>query len=326
MVGIFRQKNSSNVLFLLVYALVLKFNLFLNPVGPLKQEEDNYLYNGLLNFLEPLHFPPIVYSLLSFALLFSQASLFNRICNTQKMLPKSNYLPAMSYLLITSLMPGWNQFSAPLIINSLLIWIFYRMVLLYNTQKGAAAIFNIGVLMGIATLFYQPAVVFILLIFFALYIMRPFIIREWLIGLLGVTTPYYFLAILLYLSNQWSWQKVIPSIEISLPAMPSSVFITISIGLIVLTFIIGGFYAQNNLSKMLIQVRKNWSLLLLFLIISTLITLVNGGNNYVNWLLCAVPLSAFHAAAWYYPNNRVFPMVLHWNLFAYAVYINYWVY
>ena len=324
MTGIFRQKNSSNVLILLVYALTLKFNLFLHPTLPLRQEEDNYLYNGLVDFLLPLNFPPILYSFLVFVLLFTQATLLNRICNTQKMLAKSTYLPAMSYILITSLMPDWNQFSAPLIINSLLIWVYYRMMLLYNTPKGASAIFNIGVIMGLITLFYQPALVYILLIWLALYIMRPFIIREWVIGLLGVTTPYYFLAILLYLGNQWSWKKVIPALNISLPAMPSSIFITISIGLMVLAFIIGGFYVQNNLSKMLIQVRKNWSLLLLFLILSTFITLVNGSNNYVNWLLCAVPLAAFHAAAYFYPPGKIFPLVLHWNIFAYAIYLNYW--
>ena len=67
-----------------------------------------------------------------------------------------------------------------------------------------------------------------------------------------------------------------------------------------------------------------WSLLLLFLIISTLIILVNGGSNYVNWLLCAVPLTAFHAAAYYFPPGRIFPPLLHWILFIYAIYVNYW--
>ncbi|MBC7848226.1 MAG: hypothetical protein H7Y31_00750 [Chitinophagaceae bacterium] len=324
MIGIFRQKNSSNVIILLVYTLALKFNLFLKPLAPLEQSDDNYLYRGLVNFLQGMNLPPIFYSFIAFILLFTQATLLNRICNTQKMLAKPTYLPAMAYILVTSLMPAWNQFSAPLVVNSLLIWIYYRMVLLYNTQKGSSAIFNIGVMMGMVTLFYQPAVLFVLLIWFALFIMRPFIIREWIIGLLGVTTPYYFLAIVLFLTNQWSWKKVMPLIDFSLPEMPSSILITISIILLVLGFIIGGFYVQNNLSKMLIQVRKNWSLLLLYLIVSTFIILVNGSNIYVNWLLCTAPVAAFHAATYYYPPNRIFPLVLHWNIFAYAIYINYW--
>jgi len=322
--GVFRQKNSSNAIILGLYALVLKFNIFLHPAGPLRQPEDNYLYNGLLQFLDSLHLPPIFYSVIAFLLLYTQASLLNRICNNQKMLPRPNYLPAMSYILITSLMKDWNYFSAQLIINSLLIWIYYRMMLLYNSNKAAGSIFNIGVMMGIVSLFYQPAVVFALLIWFALFIMRPFVIREWLIGLLGLTTPYYFLGILLYLTNQWNWKKVIPAIDFSLPALPSSIFITISIALMILPFIISGVYVQNNLNKMLIQVRKNWSLLLLFLIVATFIILVNGGNNYANWLLCTVPMAVFHAALYFYPNSRTFPLVIHWNIFAYAIYVNYW--
>lgn len=324
MTGIFRQKNSSNALVLLVYALVLKFNLFLHPMPPLQQMEDNYLYTGLINFLDPLHVPPIAYSIITFLLLYSQASLFNRICNTQKLLPRPNYLPAMSYILITSLMNVWNQFSAPLLVNSLLIWLFYRMMLLYNSGKAVTAIFNIAFGMGLVSLFYKPAVLFILLLWLALFIMRPFVIREWLVALLGVTTPYYFLGIILFLTNQWSWQKIFPAIHFSFPAMPSSILITISIILLLLAFIIGGLYVQNNLNKMLIQVRKNWSLLLLFLIVGALITLVNGGSDYVSWLLCAVPLSIFHAAAYFYPNNKTFPLVLHWNIFAFAIYLNYW--
>jgi hypothetical protein len=106
--------------------------------------------------------------------------------------------------------------------------------------------------------------------------------------------------------------------------MPTSGMLTISITLLIVPFIIGGFYVQNNLTKMLIQVRKSWSLLLVFLIVSMLIIMANGGNNYVNWLLCAVPLTAFHAAAYFYPQGKIFPQVLHWTIFAYAIYVGYW--
>lgn len=324
MIGIFKQKNSGNVLLLLVYALVLKFHLFLHPAPPVTGPEDHYLYNWLLALLDRMHFSALAYTILAFLLLFTQASLFNRICNERKMLVKTNYLPGMAYLLATSLFADWNYFSAPLLINTILIWLFYRMTNLHNAARPGNAIFNIGLLMGLVTLFYQPAIVFILLVWLALFIMRPFHIREWLISILGMTAPYYFLAIVLFLTNQWSWKTLLPVVSFSLPAMPSSIFTTISIILLVLPFFIGGLFIQSNLSKMLIQVRKNWSVLLLFLIISVLIILSNGGKNYVNWVLCIVPLSAFHAAAYYYPRNKVMPLVLHWLLFGYAIYLNYW--
>lgn len=325
MVGIFKQKSSVNSLLLLIYGLVLKFPIFLHPpVGPLRQEEDHFLYKWLIDFIAPANIPGVIFSLITFLLLYSQALLFNRIFNVQRMLGNPNYLPAMAYMLITSLFPEWNQFSAPLLVNSLMILVFYRLINIQNTQRPGAAIFNVGIIMGIVTLLYQPAIIFILLMWLALFIMRPFRIQEWLINLLGITMPYYFLILALYLTNLWEWKKLQPELSFGLPAMPATLELTISLCLLILPFIIGGFLVNANLNKMFIQVRKGWSLLLLFLIISTLIILVNGGNNYVNWLLCAVPLTAFHAATYYFPPGRIFPPLLHWILFIYAIYVNYW--
>jgi hypothetical protein len=322
-IGIFKQKNPGNTLLLLVYALVLKFPSFLYPSGPLKQSGDHYLYTQVVRFLEALHLPPIFYSLIAFILIFGQALLFNRICNAQKMIAKPTYLPAMAFILSTSLFFQWNQFSAPLLINAFLIWIFYRIMILYNVPKAGNVIFNIGLLLGIITMLYHPAIMFILLVLFTLFIMRPFRIQEWVIALLGVTTPYYFLALILYFTGHWSWDNLIPSISFNLPKMPTSVFTTISIVLLVVPFIVGGFFVQNNLNKMLIQVRKGWSLLLILLMISLSVILIDGDSTYVNWILCVVPISAFHTAAYFYPQNRTFPVVLHWIMLAYALYVNY---
>jgi hypothetical protein len=255
--------------------------------------------------------------------MLGEALLFNRICNAQKMIAKPTYLPAMAFILVTSLFTEWNQFSAPLIVNFLLILIFYRMMVLYNVSRAGNSIFNIGLLLGISTLLYNPAMVFFVLVIFALFIMRPFRIQEWVISLLGFTLPYYYLALALYFTNQWHWKHILPTMSFDLPAMPTSVFTTLSIALLVLPFVVGGFYVQNNLNKMLIQVRKGWSLLLLFLIISLSVILINGGGNYVNWILCVVPISAFHAAAYFYPVKKNLPLILHWVTFSYALYLNY---
>jgi len=322
-VGIFKQKNPGNTLLLLIYALILKFDLFLHPQLPLRQQGDHFLYKWIINYLEPV-FAGWMFSILTFSLIYLQALLFNRIFNAQKMLPKANYLPGMSFLLITSLLVEWNRFTSPLLVNSIMVWVFYRMVIMYNTPKAGSAIFNIGLLLGIISLLYKPALLFSLLMFFTLFIMRPFRVQEYLIGLLGITTPYYFLATLLYLANKWSWDLIKPSLVFDLPAIPTSIFVTISISLMVIPFIIGGYFVQNNLNKLLIQVRKGWSLVLLFLILGLMIILVTGGENYSNWLLCAIPLAAFHAAAYYYPPNPTFAAVVHYLGFAYALYLNYW--
>ena len=51
MIGVFKQKNPRNAFLLFVYALVLKFTIFLHPVIPEFDKEDNYFYRLILNTL-----------------------------------------------------------------------------------------------------------------------------------------------------------------------------------------------------------------------------------------------------------------------------------
>src|SRR5450432_1889384 len=324
MVGIFKQKNPGNAFVLLLYALALKFPFFLHPEKQMVNEGDNYIFNIIIKFINSITGGnALVYSILAFILLFTQATLLNRIGNSVKLLPRPNYLIGMSYILVTSLVHEWNLFSAPLLVNSMLIWIWYRLTNIYNHSNPKTAIFNISMLVGILPLIYSLAVVFLLLLMFALIVTRPFRITEWMVALLGFTTPYYFLFVLLFLTNQWNWHKVIPAISFHLPKLPSSLWVTGGIVFMVVPFLIGAWYAQTNLGKMLIQMRKSWSLLLMLLVVSVLIIMLNPSNNYLHWLPVVVPLAAFHAAAYYYLPGKWFPSLLHWVIFAFVIMLNY---
>lgn len=326
MIGIFKQKNPGNALILVVYALVLKFSMFLHPVVPVLHPEDNYLYRLILRALDSVfHQAALLYAILSFLIIFMQATLFNRICNHNKLLPKPNFLPGMSYILITSLLPDWNHFSAPLLVNSVMIWVWYRMIDLYNSQRPVASIFNIGVWTGIVSLLYMPAMAFLLLVLFGLITMRPFRIREWLIGVLGFTFPYYFLFLILYLTGQWSWMKIVPHIVLTVPTIPSIIWTTLGILWLVVPFIIGGYFVQKNLNKVLIQIRKNWSLLLLYLMVAVIIILINHADSYENWVVMVPAFAAFHAAAYYYPARKTGPLILHWVIVTYIIAVNYFI-
>lgn len=326
MIGVFRQKNPSNAFLLFVYALVLKFSIFLHPVLPTLHVEDNYFYRFILNNLDSFfHRIGFLFSILTFLLLYAQAVLFNRICNYHKLFPKPNFLPGMSYILVTSLLPDWNHFSAPLLVNFIMIWSWYRMIELYNNNHPITAIFNIGLLAGLASLLYIPAMAFLLLVLFALIIMRPFRIQEWLVGFLGFTSPYYFLLFVLYFTGQLHWNNVLPHIIFTIPAMPTSIWISLGLVFLLIHFIIGGYFVQNNLNKMLIQVRKSWSLLLVYLIVAVVVILINKANSYENWIVTAVPFAAFYASAYYYPENKTIPRILHWLCFGFIIVVNYMV-
>lgn len=324
MVRLFKNKNPGNALLLLLYALFLKFPLFLHVVKPIPDQGNNYIYNLIIKLIEPLsESVPVIFSLLAFLLFFTQATLLNRIVNSLRLFPKSNYLVGMTFLLTTSLIKDWTSFSAPLLINSLMIWIWYKMVGLYNNSNPKTSIYNVAVLIGLLPLIYSPAIAFILLLLIALIITRPLQITEWMVAILGIITPYYFLFVILFLSDQWQISKVVPYLLLHFPKLPGSVWITAGMALLFIPFVVGGYFVQAHLNKMLIHVRKTWGLLLWFFVVSIITVFINPANNYMHMMLLMIPIAAFHAATYFYITSRWLTSLLHWITFAFAIAIGY---
>ena len=325
MVESFKANNPINIILLLVYAFILKLYSFIHPHFPVAQATDGFLYNKLLNFLEPLgKSVPAIYSIITLVLIVSQAITFNNLINNQKLLPRPNYLPAMSYVLITSFFPEWWQLSSTLIINSLLVWVWARLSALFNHQRPKTLVFNVGLVVGFASFLYFPAIGFAILIFFGLITLRPFHPSEWVVAIIGIITPYYFLFAWLYLTNNWNPHVYLPSITISYPKFQQDVWAWGGMFLLVIPFLISGFYIQRNILRMLIQVRKSWSLMLLYLLTALLIPFINSTSTFEYWILCALPFAAFHAYTFFYSEKKWVYQLLHWSMVIFILALNFW--
>jgi hypothetical protein len=88
-------------------------------------------------------------------------------------------------------------------------------------------------------------------------------------------------------------------------------------------FLMGGYFVQTHLGKMLIQARKNWSVLLLYLVISLVIPFINSANSLENWVLVAAPFATFHASAYLYPRKSIIPLILFFLTLAFILYQQY---
>lgn len=325
MTGIFKANNPSNNAILFFYGIALKLPMFLHPGMPQVQPQDGVLYKGFLQLLSPIANPaPVVYSMVAFLLLFVQAISFNKIVNAQRMHKQVNYLTGMSYLLITSLFTDWFSLSAPLIVNTFLIWIFSKLCSLYNNPKPKATIFNIGLVAGLCTFFYFPSVTFILLIMVGVTIARPFRMQEWLTGLAGIITPVYFFGAWLFLFGKWKTFHF-PGFTFSHPHFYGNKWAYTSVTALTLMALIGIYFINVNFSRQVVQTRKSWQLLFLYLFVAAFVPFINAGLNFSYWILLAVPLAPVVAAAFFYPEKKLIPHVLHWGLFAVYVAISFFV-
>jgi hypothetical protein len=312
-IGIFKQKNPINILLLAVFGVLIKLPMLLYPHEPVVRPGDGVLYDALLKFFTPTakSFPPF-FPLFAFLLLFVQAIVLSRFINNQRMMNKTNYLPGMAYLLITSLLPEWNYFSAPLIINSILLFVLSGLFKVYNQDNVKGIIFNIGLALGIAGFIFVSSLTFIIWILLAFAIIRPFRLNEWLLCILGITTPFYFYALYIFIDDRWSWQALLPHISVGIPSLKQTPWLAASVFLIMVPFLVGGYYIQENLRRLLIHVRKGWSLMLLYLLAALLLPFVNTSDTFENWIMAMLPMAGFHACAYMYASLRVIPLILFW--------------
>lgn len=325
MIAVFKQKNPANLLLLLVFGVLIKLPAFTHPHVPVEKPADGILFRALLNFLAPTgNTFPVLYPILAFLFLFLQAVMLTRFLNNQRMMNRPNYLPGMAYLLITSLMPEWNYFSAPLLINTILLFVLMSLFNIYNQQNAKGSIFNIGLALGIAGFLFVSSITFIVWVLLALAVMRPFRINEWLLCLLGITTPFYFYGIYIFIKDKWSWQALVPHISANIPDIQQSAWLAGSVFLLMVPFLMGGYYVQDNLRRMLIQVRKGWSLLLLYLLASLILPFVNNSDTLENWVMAMIPMAAFHACTYLYSTMRIIPNLLFWLSVALVIAYQYW--
>ena len=295
--------------------ILIKLPMFTNPAPPpVLAENAAILYREAVLFLKSAgKNDGLLFAVITYFFLFTQALQLNSLINKNRMMQRLNFLPAASYLVITSLMPEWNRFSAPLLVNSLVLLIFAGLFRISNQYSIKGTVYNIGVAVGIGSFIFFPSIILFLWLIFALLVMRSVRLNEWLICLLGVTTPYYFYAAYLFFSDNWSWQHLLQPINIAMPSPGQSLWLAIGSILLIIPFLIGGYFVQENLRKMLIQVRKNWSLMLIYLLFALFIPFLNNtAEGFENWVLIVVPFAAFHACTYLYPPQRWIPVVIFW--------------
>jgi hypothetical protein len=322
-VKFFRSGNPLTVLLLLIFTVLVKFYYLLHPSTFLADGSEGLLYDLFVKWIQRVFgSSPYLFTCLAILILLLQALLISNIVNHQRLFSKPTYLPAMSYILFTSMLEGWNVFSPALLVNLVMLWVFSSITLLYTRTSARDVVFNIGFALGICSLFYFPSVVFCLLLLLSLLIMRPFRLAEWIIAVLGLICPLYLLGTYLYLTDQWSLFTRIPRIGINLPVITNYKVWGALIGG-VFFFALGWLLLQRTLKKMLIQGRKIWSVLIVYVFVAMLVPFFNVHFSASYWLLAILPLSMFVANVYWSIRNNTIANIIFYVTLIYVIIMQY---
>ncbi|MES2776587.1 MAG: DUF6427 family protein [Bacteroidota bacterium] len=311
MTGIFKERNTFQVVFLFVIAILAKLAYMLHPPVIGYMPHQGLLSDGINNWYA--HGGSKGLSVvLALVINLGSAIYANAVLSSQRMFSKVNLLVALSMVLLSSLVPEANMLSAPLLLLPLLIWLYQNTSALYHSQSPKSRLFNAGLAVGLGAVMYHPFIVMIAVAMFALASMRTFRIQEWLILLLGLMAPYYFVLAYEFLTGSWHPLWHVPAFVFGYRHISHDTYSLLAYGMIVIWVIMGLYFWQENLRRMLIQGRKNWNIILVFAMLSVLMIFIKTGSETDAFTLAVFPLASFAASAFLYPKKAFVGNLLFW--------------
>ena len=323
MVFLFRSKSIINIFFLALLSIFVHFHFFIHTPLVVTNINDGVFSFLIKKYLTGLPQAPLF--ILYHLIILIQAIRLNMVMNDFRMYQNSNYTSAMGYVLLSGLLTQWCSISSALIANFLLIWLFIKLCRLYNNPSPKTLLFNTGLIVGLAVVCYHPTAILILVVLFALAVVRPFNFSEWVVLLMGILIPYYFLASWLFLNDQIATFSIyLPFLQWNLPLSKWSPSLVVSLSVLVIVLLAGLYYWQVANSRMVIQIRKNWGVMMVMLFILIPIPFIFEKAGIESAFMSLVPLGAFAGNVFSFPKRLLFPNFLFWLSVLVIVYNNWW--
>ena len=320
MVAIFREKSAVSVFWLIALSVILHGQFIVSAPQVVVSDTDVWM-KALLMPLAGV--PSVILILIYHAVIIIQALRLSVVLNNLRMFPKLYFVPALCYLLLTAVYPPWNNITPALFINFFILWLFSLFAGMYSSPQSKSLIYNIGFLAGLVGLIHSPALFLIPAAFFAIALLRAFHLNEWMILLLGIITPAYLLAALLFLNDNLSlFMLALPRFHWHLLPIKNSYPLLIAACAAGLLIVSGTASWQANIGRMIIQTRRCWSVLFLMLLLSIPLVFGISGENTESWLFGTIPAAALGSNLFVYSKNNLLQNILFWLLVVVIIFNN----
>ncbi len=261
------------------------------------------------------------HSILAILCIVLQALYLNYIVSNYHLFNKRSYLPAYTYILVTSLLPQWSQPGVELFNNWLFLILIHLIYQTYSDLNTRKILFNIGFVFGLLVLLNFPNFWFLIFIAFAIAMLRAYKPAEWMVTLLGTITPLYLFAGIAYLSDNLFLISKLFSTNFTLDFRLSHQNI-MALTVVLVLSLTGIILLSKQMSRMLFQIKKIWWVNILFFIFAIISTTSIYKQGADIWLVCLVPASMFISKSWMIAKPKWLPELLHLGFLAAIIYIN----
>jgi len=288
--GIFRTNQLAANLLLIVYVIILRGSgLFVTqsyePQSMGIFSEVVYSYVGTNGWLSQLF---------AIVLVLLQALLLNVLAARFRVSKEVTMFPGVFYILLMSTVPEFFNLSPVLMGNTFLILAISSLFNAYKKSSMADSIFNVGLWIGIASLFYFSNFIFFFLSIFGLATIRSFRFNEFLMVWIGGIVALFIGGTTMFLTKDLSYFFQTTFVEsfgffdLQIGKVWSNYIPLILYGfLVLLAFLSAGVYSQRQH----IRSQKNVRILYYFILLTFLTIFIQKGIRIEQLQLLAIPLS-----------------------------------
>ncbi|MDZ7879908.1 MAG: hypothetical protein U5L45_19680 [Saprospiraceae bacterium] len=289
MLTLFRTNQPLANILLLFYLGILRASSFIHPatVAPPPQ---GILTAWMYADVSPLS---MVAHIFAFLLVFFQATTINIAIARYRVASELSLLPGLFYCLFCSLMPDFLVLSSVLLANTFVILSIFYLFDTYKNSYVAGRIFDAGLWLGVASLFYFPYILFVIWGIVGLGILRGLRGKEFLMFSIGYIVPFFLMSVFCF------WHGILPQIgnhflnNISMfnfvPYNSQTLYVKIGVIALIILLVLGAsaqFFSRRNMTA-----QKYLSILYWLILFGGLSITFQTGIGLVHFLVLSVPVS-----------------------------------
>ncbi len=261
---------------------------------------------------------------ISLLMVVLQAFFLTSVINRQGVLRDNSHLPALLYVVLMSCFPEQLSFNPLLFANFFIIIFLNSLFNFYRSDTAVYEVFDAGLFIGIAALFYWPCLFLFPLTLASLYVLRPFEWREWAVSVIGVTLPFLFFGTILFWFDMLSFNSIrsilepFYKVQFSTAYNGTYIILTAILAVILIASLWRFSRDLNTFAKL--RTRKFLAIIVWFFLFASLSYLVASKRTMIGLSFLAIPLSVIISNYFLSLKNQLLAELMFLLLLAAVIY------
>ena len=196
---------TNNILVLFILPFIVSIYFLLNYLFGFNEQESQVNFGFWLN---PFETNSIILNIASFIIMLINTLLLNWVFNRNEFLERNSYIVSLLYVVSMSFYNSFYKIDGLLISHLFMISMFTQFFQLNQNQDARRLVFNGCFFAGLATTFYPPLIIALPFCLAMIFIIRPFVFREFFLGIIGFNIPLIYGFVFLFFQDKKNYFSI----------------------------------------------------------------------------------------------------------------------